>query len=235
MPDRKPPDDRELDDFLAGRSELSQRYRDAKPREAAPPELDQLVLDRARQAVQPRVRRGKFVVPLALAASVVLTFSVVLMVREETGGSPLPPPTIARDNKVSAPAAVAVPAPAAASAEGRVRHEADLQDRRQDERKKESAPQRKAESVAQPSEPAPPRNAMEATGGAAVRMAPSAARAKLADDDAKPSSPAQLDEVRKLKDEGRIDDARRKLVEYRDANPDAEIPEDLRSLVAPPP
>ena len=39
MPDRKLPDDQELDDFFAGRSKLSQRYREESPHEAAPPEL----------------------------------------------------------------------------------------------------------------------------------------------------------------------------------------------------
>ena len=77
MSDRRLPDDRELDEFLAGRNDVSRRYREARPHETAPPELDQPVFERARLALEleRRARRRRIVVPLSLAASVVVMFS----------------------------------------------------------------------------------------------------------------------------------------------------------------
>lgn len=77
------PDDRELDEFLSGRSPISSAYRDAS-RETAPPELDAAVLAAAR--VPPRVpRRSRWIRPLAFAATFVLSLGVLLSVWREPG------------------------------------------------------------------------------------------------------------------------------------------------------
>jgi hypothetical protein len=73
--------DRELENYLAGDSPLSRRYR-AASRETPPPELDAAVLAAARAAVvhAPR-RRGRWQLPLAAAATVVLGVSLVSQLR----------------------------------------------------------------------------------------------------------------------------------------------------------
>ncbi len=75
--------DREIEDYLSGDSEISRRYRSVV-REEPPEDLDRAILARARSAaVQPsaadRFRRLSIrrFVPLALAATVVLTFAIV--------------------------------------------------------------------------------------------------------------------------------------------------------------
>jgi hypothetical protein len=75
-------DDRELDDFLARRSTLHRRLAD-RDRADPPPELDRLVLDRAREAIQTPTnlavhRAPRWAVPVALAASIVIAFTVVV-------------------------------------------------------------------------------------------------------------------------------------------------------------
>jgi hypothetical protein len=75
-------DDRELDDFLARRSMLHRRLAD-RDRADPPPDLDRLVLDKAREAIQtpqnlPVHRAPRWAVPVALAASLVIAFTVVL-------------------------------------------------------------------------------------------------------------------------------------------------------------
>src|SRR5262245_57596267 len=96
MSDRKLPDDRELEEFLSGKSELSRKYHEVSPHEGTTPEMDDLVLRRAQQGIelQRRARRRAFIVPLSLAASVVVMFSVVVMMRQQTGGLPPPTPTV---------------------------------------------------------------------------------------------------------------------------------------------
>lgn len=122
-----PPDDHELEQFLSRRSDLSQRYRsdvgaDAAG-EGAPPELDALVLARARAELQrPPLRSRRFQRwgrPLAVAATLVLVVSLGWMAQQK----PLPqqvafapaPPTMPA--QAAAPALDAAAAPAAAQAE----------------------------------------------------------------------------------------------------------------------
>lgn len=77
--DRKPPDDRELEDFLAGRHPVGKAYREASGDETAPPELDALILGAAREAVRtPRVRRPRWVQPVAVAATLALSLGVLM-------------------------------------------------------------------------------------------------------------------------------------------------------------
>jgi hypothetical protein len=75
-------DDRELDDFLAHRSALHRRFADRDGSEP-PPELDRLVLNKAREAIDvpapaPMYRAPRWALPVALAASVVLALAVVM-------------------------------------------------------------------------------------------------------------------------------------------------------------
>ncbi|AXQ29515.1 hypothetical protein D0B54_12790 [Solimonas sp. K1W22B-7] len=89
-PDRKAPDDRELEDFLEGRSPVSRAWREATRGESAPPELDSAVLEMAREesrkaAENPpaldRFRDRRW--PLAMAAVLVLSLSTLLTIYED--------------------------------------------------------------------------------------------------------------------------------------------------------
>jgi type IV secretory pathway VirB10-like protein len=71
MTERKEPDDRELEQYLEGGSKLSRRYRDASS-EAAPPELDEIILARARAELRRKPSLNRLLAPVAVAASVVL-------------------------------------------------------------------------------------------------------------------------------------------------------------------
>lgn len=78
-PPHPPPDDSELDDFLAGCSPISAAYREASRGEHAPPELDAAVMAAARAAPAARTgaRRPRWLPFAAAAASLVLGVSVL--------------------------------------------------------------------------------------------------------------------------------------------------------------
>lgn len=79
--ERQPPDDRELEDFFAGRHPVGRAYREASENDAAPTELDAAILAAARESVRTRiVRRLRWVQPVALAATLVLGLSVLMNV-----------------------------------------------------------------------------------------------------------------------------------------------------------
>lgn len=83
-----PEDDKDVDDLLAGRSDLSQRYRASNAgdsQQGPSAELDRAILAQARAAVAspsatvsplPVRNRVRWAVPFALAASVLLTFAI---------------------------------------------------------------------------------------------------------------------------------------------------------------
>lgn len=75
-------ENRELDDFLARRSVLHRRLAD-RDRHEPSQELDRLVLDKAREAIEvpagtPMYRAPRWALPVGLAASVVLALAVVM-------------------------------------------------------------------------------------------------------------------------------------------------------------
>ena len=77
-----PEQDQELEDFLARRSLVYQRLSERDHAEP-PPELDGLVLTKAREAIEaqshvPSFRSSRWALPVALAATVVLSLAVVL-------------------------------------------------------------------------------------------------------------------------------------------------------------
>lgn len=99
--------DKHVDDLLAGRSELSRRYR-AGSTEQPPAALDQRVLTQAAAAVGKDARiapvptrsRARWMVPFAVAATVLLSFAVFreagvgtgVVLREEVAPASLPVP-----------------------------------------------------------------------------------------------------------------------------------------------
>src|SRR5690349_8841815 len=86
-----PIDERELDDYLRGSSDVSRRYRSIANEEPSA-ELDRAVLAQGRAAAESKSKVVRFsrrsavrwFVPSAVAATVVLTFSIV----HETGIAP---------------------------------------------------------------------------------------------------------------------------------------------------
>lgn len=76
---KRPIDDRELDDFLAGQHPVGRAYREASQHDTAPRELDDAILAASRESVQPRPRpRPRWLQPFALAATLVLGVSVLI-------------------------------------------------------------------------------------------------------------------------------------------------------------
>lgn len=89
-------DDRELDDYLRGESPLSAAYREARGDEPSA-DLDEVLLEKARREMHlgPKVAWSPFTrswsLPLALAAVLVVSVTVTLVMHEQTG-EPLPVP-----------------------------------------------------------------------------------------------------------------------------------------------
>ena len=113
MSEPNKPDDRELDEFLSGSSPVSKEYRRALGSEGAPRELDQAVLKLARDSL-PQSPRRKWHLPLALAATVVLSFSVVVALRVER--TAVPTDAGVASQVAQAPAAARMEPPPLASA-----------------------------------------------------------------------------------------------------------------------
>lgn len=97
--ERQPPDDRDLEAFLAGRGRISQAYGVAKDEDTAPAELDAAILEMARaEARRKIVRRPRWLAPLALAATLALSLSVLMTIwrdpvlRDQTGVELIPEP-----------------------------------------------------------------------------------------------------------------------------------------------
>src|SRR3989344_7344145 len=109
MAERKK-DDRLLDEYLRGDSPLSRVYRETG-REEPPAHLDAAILAQAKAAVGARRSKPRWFMPLSLAATVVLSVGVVLLMSRE-GVTPVPmeTPSPMPDALVSKPTAPTAPA-----------------------------------------------------------------------------------------------------------------------------
>jgi len=93
----KQPDREAFESYLQSESSLSRVYK-ATAKETPPVELDARILERARQAVHPRARVGRspfannWIIPVSLAAVLVLTVGLVTFMFEKTD-TPLLPET----------------------------------------------------------------------------------------------------------------------------------------------
>src|SRR5690349_1898218 len=116
------PDDRELEQYLKGDSKLSRRYREASG-ETAPPELDEVILARARaEARRKPPSLNRYLAPVALAASVLLGVNLAWNLRQAEPvpsvpmEAPAEAPSLAKSAEpafVPEPPAAAAPAPRA--------------------------------------------------------------------------------------------------------------------------
>lgn len=226
---------------------LSRLYREAAG--AEPPEaLDRAILDAARAAAAPARKRAgwrSWTLPMSVAAVVVLTATLTLMVQQEAE-RPLPvaevprAPVVAAQEKAEAAADLAVkPAAPPEAKQEAVKREAERPAVAPTPVPEAVAPAGAvaprtpmAESVesAVPARPAAamPRQAVPAADGVEMR-ARSAPLRKEAVGAALARTPEQwLEEVRLLKKQGKEKEAAGALAEFRKAYPDYRLPEDLR-------
>ena len=214
--------------------QLSRLYRETA--DAAPPEaLDRAILAAARAGVAPPRRRAgwrSWTVPMSVAATVVLTVTLTLMVQEEQ--EPLVPE--------AAPAAdvprasVGVPQKKADAAADLAVKPAAPREAKQEAVKRETegpavAPAPRApmaesvESVA----PARPAAVMRQQAAPAADAVESRAKSAPLRKETVGAAPAQwLEDIREMKKQGKEKEAAEALAEFRKAYPDYRLPEDLR-------
>jgi hypothetical protein len=127
-PEKDPPDEQWLNDFMGGQDEISRAYRNAA-RETPPPEIDDAVIRLAQQEDALRRRMGKdargtgplqrlflsrrLQWPFALAATVVLAFSAIMALREDHGArtTAMLPPAATPSPEAVAPASAPATTP----------------------------------------------------------------------------------------------------------------------------
>jgi len=179
---------------------VSERYR-ALGREEPPRALDQAILAAAHR------RRSRWMVPVSIAAVVVLAVGVALRVQLEA-------PEVAERVAVEPKVMRAPAATAPAAVESRARAAAPAAEARRDELKREAP-------VAQAADRAAP------AGGASANVAVG----KLA---AAPETPQQwLERIARLREAGKAHEADESLAEFRRRYPDFKIPEAMGARVAP--
>ena len=221
------PRDQELEDYLAGKSEISRLYRQA-PAELPSPELDAQICAAARIGLTPR--RPRWMMPLSAAAVLMLSVGVLLRMQQE-GVTPVPvektatqadpggtvpsepapaashiesPAPEMRSRESQGAVAEPFPAPAAASAPAQ----------------RKAQPQSADEALSAPS-----RDETEA-----LTPAPAtgdAARAERSEQVREPEDWIEL--IRHLRAEGRDTEATAELRAFRERYPDYALPEDLRA------
>lgn len=230
---------------------LSRLYREAEA--AAPPEaLDRAILAASRAALAPARRRARWqawTLPMGVAATLVLTVTLTLLVQREQepplGEAPLPRAPAAAPQERAEPGAelpAKAAAPPAAKREA-VRREAEAPPPAPTpaasrpasqppavEQKALPAPVPEAVGAAEPARPAAAMRRQSAPAADAVEMrAKSAPLRKEAAGAAAARTPEPwLEEIRQLKAQGREREAAEALAEFRQAYPDYRLPDDLR-------
>ncbi len=216
--------------------QLSRLYREAA--DDAPPEaLDRAILAASRAALAPPRRRPwrpSWTVPVGVAATLVLTVTLTLMVQREQEpplieAPPLPrapaaPPEAKREaarREAEGPLAAPAPAPEATrpASPPPAGGQKDL-----------PAAATEAAGAADPASPAAAMRRQSAPAADAVEMrAKAAPLRKQAAGAAAARTPEQwLEEIRQLKNQGREKEAAEALAEFRQAYPDHRLPEDWR-------
>jgi hypothetical protein len=228
--------DAELEAFLKRRSPMHRRLSDIDHAEPSV-ELDRLVLNRAREAIdtpsQPLFRSSRWALPVGLAATILVAFTVVLNIDHQGA-------KVASNASPAAEAAPQAPAPAVARAASvrepeRVDQPRLLTDSSVSERR-EAQVEKKAEAPVAMAKRSPRAESQDAANvaadsgaliastGAAVSQAPVAppppvppAAAGAADPHSSPD--AWLREINRLRTAGRTADADHELAAFREAYP----------------
>ncbi|MGH8560966.1 MAG: hypothetical protein ACRES4_03290, partial [Nevskiales bacterium] len=236
------PRDQELEDYLAGKSEVSRLYREA-PADVPPPELDAKIRAVARRELA--ARRPRWMMPLSAAAVLMLSVGVLLRMQQE-GVTSIPveeaatqapaatfqtPPESAPIVTEPAPDATATPvprtdAPAAERSRESEAHESEgvvaepFPAPAPAPARRKTQPQSANEAVSAPS-----RDASE-TSMSPPAAAGDAARAERSAPERAPQD--WIEHIRRLRAEGRDTEAAAELKTFRERYPDYPLPEDLR-------
>jgi hypothetical protein len=241
MPEAK---DEMLDEYLAGNSELSRQYREAAT-ESSPANLDALILRAARRELRPQPRR--WMLPLSMAAAVLLSMSVILRLPQESlspqpsrqkataetaPASTLSPaadaPIVRAEQKAATPSRPAVPVPVPASAAAPAPTAEPFANSAADnapaaEEKQEAAPL--SQPAAKKAQGAERQSAPSAAGMLAPRrdeVGPAAAEERDA------MTPASwIARIRELQRSGKTGEAADELKNFRASYPDYVLPPDL--------
>lgn len=225
-------------------TELSRLYRESD-RAEPPSALDEAILAAARAAVMPAPRRRSgwraWMLPMSLAATLVLTVSLTLVVQQEQElervGAEAPPPSAVPSKPAEPEAAAPVVRQEKAAAAVEKKAAVPPSGPKQEEARRQAEPLARpaaAEAPAAPAvagpppmaapSPAPPAaDALESRAKAVGSLRKEAARAAVA------RTPEQwLEEIRQLKSQGKEREAAESLAAFRQAYPDYRLPEDLR-------
>lgn len=200
-------------------AELSRLYREA-PAAEPPRALDAAILAAAREAVQSAPRRRPWwrpwAVPMSVAATAVLTVTLTLMVQREQERS--------ASEAAPAPSAPPAAAPAAAVPEARKARKADAPAPSPAAAEPKPAPAPAPPVTAERRESAPAADAVELRAKSVAPLRKEAAGAAV-----QPRTPEQwLEEIRRLKQQGKAEEAAEALAAFRQAYPDYRLPESLR-------
>lgn len=227
--------DRELEDYLAGRSPVSRAYQQA-PQEAPGAGLDARIREAARV---PAKKHPRWLLPLSAAAAVLLAFTVLIEMQED-GLTPVP------REKIEEAAPVAAPAPATGAQQEKMSAPAPA--------RAETPPavERRVEPFSAPQPfPATPESAADVAAPAAGAHAPSLTlprereregegasitpeksdAARGAREELETESPvAWIERIRRLRAAGDTEAAKTEYGKFRVQYPEHPLPEDLRAV-----
>lgn len=227
--------DRELEDYLAGRSPVSRAYRQAAPEEPGA-ELDTRIREAARATVPRFSERGRprWLLPLSAAAAVLLAFTLLIEMQKE-GFGPVPVEKMEPAAPVAAPAPsagtqmqepMAAPAPEPASTEPPGVERRALQ---------KSLPQpfpaapESASDAAAPVGSAAGSAAPRREGPAPAEAMPEAAEGRPRADLEEEPPEAWIERIRRLIAEGQTEAAKTEYGKFRVRFPEHPLPEDLKT------
>jgi resuscitation-promoting factor RpfA len=235
--------DAELEAFLKRRSMMHRRLSDIDDAEPSV-ELDRLVLNRAREAIetpaQPLYRTSRWALPIGLAATILIAFTVVLNIDHQSAkvasnASPAaaeaapqaPAPAVARATSASEPERIQQPRLLSDSA-ARERRDATVEKktespvalaRRAQRPDTERAEEREIAGSTADSAPLMASTGAAASHGMVAPPAPATAATPPPAADPHASADAWLREISRLRTAGRTVDADRELAAFREAYP----------------
>ena len=217
--------DAELEAFLKRRSPMHRRLSDIDHAEPSV-EIDRLVLNRARDAIdtpnQPLFRGSRWALPMGLAATILIAFTVVLNIGHRAANGAKP---------AASAASPAVEAPAALAKRYAMPESRDAANASADSARLIASSNALSSALRPQAPPPPPTPLGASTGGGVFTAVPAtapavspspvtpAAPSSTAATDPHSSPDAWLREINRLRGAGRTADADRELVAFREAYP----------------
>ncbi len=218
--------DAELEAFLKRRSPMHRRLSDIDHAEPSV-ELDRLVLNRARDAIdtpnQPLFRGSRWALPMGLAATILIAFTVVLNIDHHGANAAKP---------AASSASPAVEASAALAKRYQIPESRDVANASADSARLIASNNAVASSLRPQAPSPPPPTPLGASTGGGVFTAPPATAPAVSSNPVTPATPssaaatdphsspdAWLREINRLRATGQTADADRELVAFREAYP----------------